>query len=446
MENSDAYIVGLDIGTTKIAAIVGRRNENQKIEILGTGKTESIGVNRGVVGNIEHTVNSIKVAVAEAEQKSGVGINFVNVGIAGQHIKSLQHRGTLIRENNEIEISQHDIDKLVNDMYNLNMNPGEEVIDVIPQDFIIDNEQGIKQPVGMLGNSLEANFHIIIGQTTAAKNIYKCVKKAGLEVVDLILEPIASASAVLSEEEKEAGVALVDIGGGTTDIAIFHDSIIRHTAVIPFGGDCITEDVKNGCTIIKKHAEELKVKFGSALADENKEEEIVAIPGLRGRAPKEITLKNLAHIIQARVEEILGQVHYEIRNSGYDKKLIAGVVLTGGGALLRHLPQLTEYITGMDVRIGYPNEHLAPENAKEITSPLYATGVGLVIEGLGRWEKDMLRNSKQIEEKVEEEIVEEIKSSKRTKKKKTDKKAPKEKRDRSTFLDRIQDWFEDGGE
>jgi len=446
MENSDAYIVGLDIGTTKIAAIVGRRNENQKIEILGTGKTESIGVNRGVVGNIEHTVNSIKVAVAEAEQKSGVGINFVNVGIAGQHIKSLQHRGTLIRENNEIEISQYDIDKLVNDMYNLNMNPGEEVIDVIPQDFIIDNEQGIKQPVGMLGNSLEANFHIIIGQTTAAKNIYKCVKKAGLEVVDLILEPIASASAVLSEEEKEAGVALVDIGGGTTDIAIFHDSIIRHTAVIPFGGDCITEDVKNGCTIIKKHAEELKVKFGSALADENKEEEIVAIPGLRGRAPKEITLKNLAHIIQARVEEILGQVHYEIRNSGYDKKLIAGVVLTGGGALLRHLPQLTEYITGMDVRIGYPNEHLAPENAKEITSPLYATGVGLVIEGLGRWEKDMLRNSKQIEEKVEEEIVEEIKSSKRTKKKKTDKKAPKEKRDRSTFLDRIQDWFEDGGE
>jgi cell division protein FtsA len=384
MKSSD-IIVGLDIGTTKIAAIVGRKNEHGKIEILGHGRTESIGVKRGVVSNIENTVNSIKTAIEEAALKAGVNINYVNVGIAGQHIKSLQHRGGIIRENYDDEISRKDVETLLNNMYNLNMSPGEEIIDVIAQEYIVDDEQGVKEPVGMLGNSLEANFHIIIGQTTAAKNIYKCVTKSGLEVVDLILEPIASAEAVLSEEEKEAGVVLVDIGGGTTDLAIFQDGIIRHTAVIPFGGDVITEDVKEGCTIIRKHAEELKVKFGSTLASENRDDEIVAIPGLRGRPPKEISLKNLASIIQARMEEIIEHVYYEIKNSGYEKKLIAGIVLTGGGALLKHLPQLTEFITGMDTRIGYPNEHLANDVSEELASPMYATGIGLVIEGADRY-------------------------------------------------------------
>ncbi len=392
MGASDIIIVGLDIGTTKIAAIVGRRNEYGKIEILGAGKAESIGVKRGVVSNIESTVLSIKRAIEEAESKSNVKIDFVNVGIAGQHIKSLQHRGIMIRKNIDIEIEQKDVDELVDSMRNLNMNPGEEIIDVIAQDFIVDGEIGIREPVGMLGNTLEANFHIIIGQTTAAKNIYKCVRKSNIDIVDLILEPIASAKAVLSEEEKEAGVALVDIGGGTTDIAIFHDGIIRHTAVIPFGGDVITEDVKEGCSIIKKHAEELKVKFGSALASENKDEEVVAIPGLRGRPPKEITLKNLASIIQARIEEIIEQVYFEIKNSGYEHKLIAGIVLTGGGALLKHIAQLTEFMTGMDTRIGYPNEHLAEGTPPELASPTYSTGIGLVIEGLERYDAEARKN------------------------------------------------------
>jgi cell division protein FtsA len=332
----------------------------------------------------------------------------------------------MIRENSELEISQNDIDSLLHSMFNLNMSPGEEIIDVIPQEYIIDGEKEIRQPVGMLGNKLEANFHIIIGQTTAAKNIYKCVKKAGLEVVDLILEPIASSVAVLSEEEKEAGVVLVDIGGGTTDIAIFQDGIIRHTAVIPLGGDVITEDVKEGCTIIRKHAEELKVKFGSALANENKDEEIVAIPGLRGRAPKEISLKNLASIIQARMEEIIEHIYYEIKNSGYEKKLIAGIVLTGGGALMKHASQLTEFMTGMDTRIGYPNEHLAKDVPNEMASPMYATGIGLVIEGLERVEKQRVRDTN--------EVVDTGKSSKKI----------KEKKDRKpvSFLKKIQDFFE----
>jgi len=425
---SSEIIVSLDIGTSKIASIVGRRDEHGKIEILGHGRTESIGVKRGVVSNIENTVNSIRTVIEEASQKSGVNIKYVNVGIAGQHIKSLQHRGGIIRQNYDEEISQENVDTLLNNMYNLNMSPGEEIIDVIAQEYIVDDEQGIKEPVGMLGNSLEANFHIIIGQTTAAKNIYKCVTKADLEVIDLILEPIASAEATLSEEEKEAGVVLVDIGGGTTDLAIFQDGIIRHTAVIPFGGDVITEDVKEGCTIIRKHAEELKVKFGSSLASENRDDEIVAIPGLRGRPPKEISLKNLASIIQARMEEIVEHIYYEIKNSGYEKKLIAGIVLTGGGAQLKHLTQLTEFITGMDTRIGYPNEHLANDVPDELASPMYATGIGLVIEGMGRYYKEMEKS------KAEEEPVEEYEEEAEQKETKP-----------ISFLKKIQDFFEKDG-
>jgi len=373
-------IVGLDIGTTKIAALVGRKNEFGKLEILGMGKAESVGVTRGVVSHITPTVMAIQRAVEEAEAKAGVEINVVNVGIAGQHIKSLQHRGIRMRNSLDDEIAHADIDALIDDMYKLVMLPGEEIIHVLPQEYIVDNEQGIRDPIGMSGIRLEANFHIITGQIAAAKNIYKCVRKAGLEVAELTLEPLASSESVLNGEEKEAGVVLVDIGGGTTDLAIFQDGIIRHTAVIPFGGNIITEDIKEGCTIIKKQAELLKVKFGSALASENMENEIVAIPGLRGREPKEISVKNLAHIIQARMEEIIEQVYYEIKNSGYEKRLIAGIVITGGGSQLRHIAQLFEYMTGMDTRIGYPTEHLA-SGTEEVTSPMYATGVGLVIKG-----------------------------------------------------------------
>jgi cell division protein FtsA len=335
---------------------------------------------RGQVANIERTVQSIKVAVEEAEQKTGIPVKVVNVGIAGQHIKSLQHNGIRTRTNSDTEINQKDIDALIEDMYKLAMLPGEEIIHVIPQEYMVDNESGIKEPIGMSGRRLEANFHIITGQIAAINNLVKCVRKAGLEVSGITLEPLASADAVLSNEEKEAGVVLVDIGGGTTDVAIFQDSIIRHTAVIPFGGNVITEDIKEGCTIIKGQAELLKVKFGSALASENQENEIVSIPGLRGREPKEITIKNLSHIIQARMEEIIEHVYYEIKNSGFEKKLIAGIVITGGGSMLKHTNQLVEYITGMDTRIGFPNEHVA-KGQEDVSSPMYATGVGLVLRG-----------------------------------------------------------------
>ena len=377
-------VVGLDIGTTKIACFVGRKNEHNKIEIIAMGKSESLGVMRGVVSNIERTVQSINAAV-EATQNAVEGnlkIKNVHVGIAGQHIKSMQHRGIYTRRTANGEISQVDIDAFVDDMYQMVMNPGEEIITVIPQEYIVDGEPEIKDPIGMGGVRLEANFHIISGQVTNVQNITRCVDRSGLSVKDIILEPIASAEAVLSDEEKEAGVVLVDIGGGTTDVAIFHDSLIRHTAVIPFGGKVITQDIKEGCRIMERQAEMLKVKFGSALASESKENEVVCIPGLRGRDPKEITLRNLASIIQARMEEIIELVNLEIKNSGYEKKLIGGIVVTGGGSQLKHLTQLIEYLTGMDARIGYPTEHLANSNDIDaLASPMYATGIGLVLKG-----------------------------------------------------------------
>jgi cell division protein FtsA len=393
MEQSNICVVSLDIGTTKIAAIVGQRNEHGKIDILGYGKTESLGVLRGTVCNIESTIKSIKEAVQQASVMSGAEIKYVYVGIAGQHICSKQQPGQLIRTNNEDVITEQELQEMCDSIYNIGVKPGEEIIDIIPQEYTVDGESGITQPVGMIGNSVQASYHVIIGQTASARNIYTCATQSGLEVVDLILEPIASASAVLSEDEKEVGVALVDIGGGTTDLAIFHNGIIRHTKVIPLGGDIVTNDIKEGCNIIKRQAEELKIKFGSALAEKNNSNEFISIPGLRGRPHKEVSVKNLARIIQARMEEIFEYVHNEIRLSGYAPKLGAGIVLTGGGSLMRHMAQLTEYVTGMEVRIGYPNEHLSNnQHVKEISNPIFSTGIGLIIEGFSKLDKEMKLN------------------------------------------------------
>ena len=385
--SEEKIIVGLDIGTTKVACIVGRRAENKKIEILGYGKTVSTGVRRGVVTNILETVEAIKKAVKQASDQSGVDIHRVSVGIAGQHIKSLQHRGVMMRDNHETEITEAELEQLREDTRKINMMPGEEIIDIIPQDIYVDGELA-NNPVGMLGSKIEANFHVIIGQTLAAKNIVKCIQNAGLEMDYMILEPIASAQAVLDEEEKDAGVVLVDIGGGTTDIAIFKENKIQHTAVIPFGGNIITEDICTGCSIIRHYAEEVKVKFGSALADENREDEMVSIPGIKGRPPKEISFKNLAGIIQSRLEEIFELVNIEIQKARSDNKLIAGIVLTGGGAMMKHINMLAEFNTGMEVRIGHPDEHLTKGKFKEMASPMYSTGIGLVIETLYRMEHD----------------------------------------------------------
>lgn len=377
----DKIIVGLDIGTTKICAIVGRKNEYGKLEVLGMGKTVSDGVVRGIVTNIDKTVFGIETAIKEAEDQSGINIRVVNVGIAGQHIRSTIHHGGITRNSSDDEITIEDINRLTNDMYRTVTPPGSEIIHVMPQDYYVDFEDGIKDPVGMSGVRLEADFHVITAQTNAINNVNKCIKRANLEIENLILEPLASSLSVLSEEEKEAGVCLVDIGGGTTDIAIFHENIIRHTAVIPFGGNILTTDIKQGCLVMNHQAELLKIKFGKAIAEEANPNEIVSIPGLKNRPPKEISIKNLAHIIEARMQEIVEVVHAEIITSGFEDKLAGGIILTGGGAQLSCLKQLVEYMTGIDTRIGYPNEHLGRSKVDAAKSPMYATTVGLVLSG-----------------------------------------------------------------
>ena len=402
MEKKELYI-GLDIGTTKIVAMIGVINEYDKLKIIGVGKSKSLGVHRGVVNNISQTIQSIQSAINEAENNSNEKIDKVIVGIAGQHIRILQHSDYITRENSDEVIDIQDIEKVINQVYKLVMMPGEEIIHVLPQEFKIDGQSEIKEPVGMFGGRLEANFHVVVGQVSSIKNIARCVKSSGIDFDGITLEPLASADAVLSREEKEAGVALIDIGGGTTALAIFKDGIIRHTSVIPFGGNIITDDIKEGCSIIEKQAELLKIKFGSAWPGENKDNEIVSIPGLRGRDPKEISLKNLSKIIHARVVEIIEQVYMEIKNYGHEdqkKKLIAGVVLTGGGSQLKHLKQLVEYVTGMDTRIGLPNEHLAGNNSIEISNPTFATAVGLVMNSMEK------RKSKPLESNLENDEIE----------------------------------------
>ncbi len=374
-------VVGLDIGTTKICAIVGQKNQYGTLEVLGMGKAVSDGVIRGIVSNIDKTVFAIQKAVREAEEQSGVEINVVNVGIAGQHIRSSIHHGGITRNSKDDEITVADVERLTNDMYRIVTPPGCEIIHVMPQHYIVDYEEGIMDPIGMSGVKLEADFHIITAQTNAINNLNKCVQKAGLSVDNLILEPLASSLSVLSEEEKKAGVCLIDIGGGTTDMAIFHDGIIRHTAVIPFGGDIISADIKQGCSVLDEQAELLKVKFGRAIAEEASFNEIVSIRGLRDRPPREISVKNLAYIIEARMQEIFELVHAEIIASGYEDRLAGGIVVTGGGSQLKQVKELCELMCASDARVGYPNEYLGRGKPEAIKSPTYATGVGLVLAG-----------------------------------------------------------------
>lgn len=383
MAQGSEYVAAIDLGTTKVVTLVGKKTANGKLQIVGLSTTESTGIKKGMIQNIEDTVKAIEKTVTEVKTEAGIDFKSVYVGIAGQHIRSIKNRGYINLESDEVEISQKDIDRLISDMHRIPVEAGETILHVLPLEYFIDNE-AVDKPVGMVGRRLEANFHIVIGKTSSAKHIEKCVNRVGLNVNELILEPLASAESVLTDDEREAGVALVDIGGGTTDLAIYYNGNVRHTAVIPFGGNIITQDIKDGCSILLKQADLLKEKFGCALSDIAPDNKIITIPGISGREPKEISVKNLAGIIQARMEEILDFVAYEINLSGYASKLSAGMVITGGGALLKHLPQLIRFKTGYDVRIGYPVEQLSSDSLEDFNQPQLSTALGLVIIGLER--------------------------------------------------------------
>jgi len=390
MSNEQPIIVGLDIGTTKIAAIAGRKNDFGKLEILGFGRANSNGVQHGMVLNIDQTIKAIQTALENCYASNpNLEINEVYVGIAGHHIKSLQTRGDIVRRSTDDEIKQQEIDQLIADQYKTYIPAGDQIIDVIPQEFTVDNFQNIPDPIGYSGVKVGANFHIITGDKNAIRNINRSVEKAGLKVKDLVLQPLASSAAVMCEQDLEAGVAIVDIGGGTTDLAVFYEGILKHTAVIPFGGENITNDIKTGLGVLKTQAEQMKIQFGSALSDEAKSNAYITIPGLRGMPPKEISVKNLAAIIQARMSEILDFVSYHLKQVGLDSRMLnGGIVLTGGGSQLKHLIQLTEYSTGLNARIGYPNEHLAAGHIEELAKPMYATCIGLILKGYNVYENN----------------------------------------------------------
>jgi cell division protein FtsA len=389
MTNNEApIIVGLDIGTTKIAAIAGRKNEYGKLEILGFGRANSNGVQHGQVLNIDQTIKAIHQALQNCyDSNPELEITEVYVGIAGHHIKSLQTRGDMVRQDAETEIQRNEIDQLISNQRKTFIPAGDEIIEVIPQEFHVDNIQNIKDPVGYNGVKVGANFHIITGDRNAIKNIKRAVNRSSLTTKDLVLQPLASASSVMSDIDMEAGVAILDIGGGTSDLAVFYEGILKHTAVIPFGGENITNDIRLGLGVLKSQAEAMKVQFGSALADEAKANAFITIPGLKGMPAKEISVKNLAQIIQARMSEILDFVSYHLKQIGLDQRsLNGGVILTGGGSQLKHLIQLTEYTTGLNARIGLPNEHLAPNHIDELKKPMYATCIGLILKGYSDYE------------------------------------------------------------
>lgn len=441
MTDKTNIVAAIDIGTTKIAAMIGRKTEKGKIEILGYGNAKSTGVKRGVVLNIEQTVNAINEAISQAEEKAQLKITDAYVGIAGQHIRSTHNRGYINRDSYDVEITQNDVDILIEDMEKMPIEIGEEIVHVLPQNFIVDSEGGVKDPKGMFGKRLEANFHVVISNTAAANNIKKCVKRANVNVKKLILEPLASSTAVLTEDEKEMGVALVDIGGGTTDVAVFYDGIIRHTAVIPFGGNIVTQDIKTGCNILERYAEELKIRFGSSLAQEAPEKKVVTIPGINGRASKEISFKNLAHIIQSRMEEIIEEVYFQIESSGMMQQLGAGIVLTGGGALLENIRQLVAFKTCMDVRLGLPKQSLESEVIDDINNPTFSTSVGLMMMGME--ENENCCKPQKLKEKKAEEKAKETKIQDTTKKTETTEQTQKKKKPRmASLFDKLGDFFE----
>jgi len=406
LKNGLPISVGLDIGTSKVCALVTSPDpSNNTLKILGIGIAESEGLNRGVVVNIEKTIRSIKKVIEQAEEQSGIKINEVTVGIAGDHIEAIKTRGIIGISNSEQEITQSDVDRLLKDASKIAIPSERKILHVIPQDFIIDGQDGITDPIGMSGIRMEANVNIITGLKTAINNIYRCVERLDIKVKDVILEPIASSKSVLLEAEKEIGVAIVDIGGGTTDVAIFEEGIYRFTSVFALAGKHVTNDIRKVLGIVTNQAEKIKRDYGHCHGDSIMKDEVFMVPGIGGRKPMEIQKSQLCEIIQPRMQELFEFALAEINRSGYSHNLGAGIVVTGGTALLNGTEELAKEVFGMPVKIGIPTNLSYSGLAPEVGSPVYSTAVGLALNGIG----DI--NSFEIEdltiETEEEMIVEE---------------------------------------
>ena len=376
-------IVGLDIGTSKVAAIVGEATIDGDIEVIGIGSTPSRGLKKGVVVNLESTVLSIRRAVEEAELMAGCQIQSVYAGIAGSHIKSLNSHGIVAIKDKEV--TQYDIDRVIDSARAVAIPADQKILHILPQEFVIDQQEGIKEPIGMSGIRLESKVHMVTGSVSAAQNIIKCIRRCGLEVDDIVLEQLASCSSVLSDDEKELGVCLIDIGGGTTDIAIFCDGAIKHTAVIPIAGDQVTNDIAVALRTPTLNAEEIKCKYACALTQLARADESIEVPSIGDRPPRQISRQNLAEIIEPRYEELMLLVQAELRRSGYEELIAAGIVLTGGSSKVMGLMDLAEEIFHMPVRMGLPQHVTGLTDV--VQNPIYSTAVGLLLYGKEHEEK-----------------------------------------------------------
>ncbi len=370
-------VVGLDIGTSKVVAIVGEIQLDGSIEIVGIGSHISRGLKKGVVVNIESTVQSIQRAIEEAELMAGCEIKSVYAGIAGSHIRGLNSNGIVAIKDHEV--TPHDVDRVIDAARAVAIPADQKILHILPQEFIIDDQDGIREPVGMSGVRLEAKVHMVTGAVSAAQNIVKCVERCGLEVDDLILEQLASSYAVLKQDEKDLGVCLVDIGGGTTDIAVFTEGSIRHTAVIPIAGDQVTNDIAVALRTPTQHAEEIKIRYACALTQLAATDESIEVPSIGDRPPRRLSRQTLAEVVEPRYEELLSLVQAELRRSGFEDLIAAGVVLTGGSSKMEGLVELAEEVFHMPVRLGYP-QHVSGLS-DVVSNPIYATGVGLLLFG-----------------------------------------------------------------
>lgn len=370
-------IVGLDIGTSKIVAIVGEISVDDEIEIIGIGSSRSRGLKKGVVVNIESTVHSIQRAIEEAELMAGCEIHSVYTGIAGSHIRSLNSHGIVAIRDNEVSVG--DVDRVIDAARAVAIPADQKILHILPQEFVIDSQEGVKEPIGMSGVRLEAKVHMVTGAVSAAQNIVKCIRRCGLDVDDIILEQLAASYSVLTEDEKELGICLVDIGGGTTDIAVFTDGAIHHTSVIPIAGDQVTNDIAIALRTPTQHAEDIKVQYACALTQLANPEETIDVPSVGDRPSRRLARQTLAEVVEPRYEELFTLVQAEIRRSGFEDLIAAGVVLTGGSSKMEGVVELAEEIFHMPVRIGIPTYVAGLSDV--VKSPIYSTGVGLLLFG-----------------------------------------------------------------
>ena len=382
MEKKD-YVVAIDLGTSKVATLVGRKSGENKIEVLASSMSDSLaGIVRGEIKNTEHISKALKQTLDNIEQELNIQIREAWVGVSGQHIKTLKHSGYIFIENNDGEVRERDVQRLNDSMNNIQIPVGETIVDILPQEYRLDDEPDVREPVGMIGNKLDASFNIIVGDKSAIGRIDRTLSRHNISVKQHILNPLAAAEAVLIPDEKELGVCVVDIGGGTTDICIYHDNIIRHTAVIPLGGNIINKDIRS-YGILERRVESLKVKFGGAVGAMERADKFITIPGLNARDPKEISCRNLASIIEARLLDIIDSVTYEIKKTGYEGRLGAGIVLTGGAAQTRNIDVLFKNHTGYDVRIAIPEVYVTDSSIELVHSPAYSVAVGLLLKAAG---------------------------------------------------------------